>query len=33
MVHCGHVPSAVAASFQSLGGLARTARLSLAGAR
>jgi hopanoid biosynthesis associated radical SAM protein HpnH len=33
MVHCGHEPSAVAATFGSLSGLARTARLTLAGAR
>jgi hopanoid biosynthesis associated radical SAM protein HpnH len=33
MVHCGYEPSAVAATFQSLRGLARTAKLSLIGAR
>lgn len=32
MVHCGHEPSAVAATFQSIRGLARTARLTLIGA-
>jgi hopanoid biosynthesis associated radical SAM protein HpnH len=31
MVHCGYEPSAVAATFGSLGGLARTARLTLLG--
>ena len=33
MVHCGHEPSAVAATFGSLRGLARTARLTLVGSR
>ena len=33
MVHCGHEPSAVAATFGSLRGLARTARLTLIGSR
>jgi hopanoid biosynthesis associated radical SAM protein HpnH len=31
MVHCGYEPSAVAATFGSLSGLARTARLTLLG--
>jgi hypothetical protein len=31
MVHCGHEPSAVAATFGSLRGLAMTARLTLLG--
>ena len=31
MVHCGYEPSAVAATFGSLGGLARTARATLLG--
>jgi hopanoid biosynthesis associated radical SAM protein HpnH len=31
MVHCGYEPSAVAATFGSLGGLARTAKLTLTG--
>jgi hopanoid biosynthesis associated radical SAM protein HpnH len=31
MVHCGYEPSAVAATFQSLGGLLKTARLTLFG--
>ena len=33
MVHCGHEPSAVAATFGSLRGLLRTARLTVAGNR
>ncbi|HEX4148090.1 MAG TPA: hypothetical protein VHY20_03840, partial [Pirellulales bacterium] len=33
MVHCGYEPSAVAHSFASLGGLLRTARLMLLGAK
>jgi len=31
MVHCGYEPAAVAATFGSLRGLARTARLTLTG--
>ena len=33
MVHCGHEPSAVTATFGSLRGFLRTARLTLAGSR
>ena len=33
MVHCGYEPSAVSATFNSLRGLARTARLTLIGSR